>query len=53
MNFGEGILNGAPKSSPLDDTPKHLIVLCDWDSGVIALFHQEYFITHKKELVKD
>ena len=29
INFGEGGLNGSPKFSPLDDTPKHLIVLCD------------------------
>ena len=30
-----------------------MLVFCDNNSGVLALFHQEYFISHKKEVARD
>lgn len=36
------------KYSTFEDTPKNLLVMGDKDSGVLALFHQEHYISTKR-----
>ena len=36
---------GTGKLSSFDDTPKNLIVIADNESGSLALFHQEYYLS--------
>ena len=43
-----GLINNK-RFSPFDDTAKNLVILADSESGTLALCHQEYFVSKKKE----